>query len=189
MAIEVDENELAAKNRVVGWVNQALQNPKTRQRVLEIQHELDPNFSAPELQVRQYVDEQLGGIKQLIENDIAERNRRDQEREEAAQKTALEQQWASGRRTAKAAGYTDDGLGKLEDYMQQHGIMDHGIAMPAFERENPLPKPIESGDNRWGFFDAQTTESPDLKPLFDGNDEQFLNTQITATLREIRGGR
>jgi hypothetical protein len=189
MPIEIDEAELAAKNRVLGFVNSALNNPKTRGKVLEIQKELDPNFTAPELETRQYVDERLGAIEKLLKEDIEARSKRDAERAEAEQKAALEARWNAGRETARRVGYTDEGMAKLEEYMQRHGILDHAIAMPAFERENPLPKPVETGDNRWGFFDVATTESPDLKPLFEGNDEQFLRTQIAATLNEFRSQR
>lgn len=187
--IEVDEAEWQARERVLGFVNRAFANPATRTKVLEVQKALDPNFTAPELEQKAYVDERLSAIEKLIRDDQEARQKREVEKEEAEQKAALERRWNEGKRVAQRAGYTDEGLGKLEEYMTQHGILDHSIAMPAFERENPLPKPIETGDNRWGFFDTQTTESPDLKPLFDGNDEQFLRQQIAATLNEVRGGR
>lgn len=187
--IEVDEADYAAKQRIFGFVERALGNPKTRTRVLEVQKELEPNFSAPELEQRAYVDERVDAIEKLIREDIDTRKQREQERDEAAQKAALEQRWHAGQSAARNKGYSDDGIAKLEEYMQRHGIIDHAIAMPAFEQENPLPQPIETGDRRWGFFDAQTTESPDLKPLFEGNEEQFLRQQITATLNEVRSNR
>lgn len=189
MAVEIDEGELAAKNRVVGFVNTALANPKTRARVLEIQKELDPSFTAPELETRSYVDSAIGEIKGMIGSFIEETKKDRETREAAEQRAALEARWNVGRAAARERGYSAEGTEKLEEYMQQHGLIDHGIAMAAFERENPLPQPIATGDNRWGFFDAQTQESPDLKPLFEGNEDQFLSNQIRSTLAEVRGQR
>lgn len=186
---EVDEAELAAKNRVVSFVNLALNNPKTRTRVLEIQKELDPTFTAPELQQRAYVDERLGAIETLIREDQETRRKADTERETAQQKRELETRWFAGRKSIRDAGYTEEGVGQLEEFMEQNGIVDHGIALPAFERLHPPPPPVATGDNRWGFFDTQTTENPDLKSLFEGREEDFLRTQIAATLADVRGQR
>ena len=187
--VEIDESVLAAQQRVVGFVNQALTNPKTRTRVLEIQQELDPNFTAPELETKTYVDGAIGELKTMLGTFIDETKKTAEEQKAAAERAALEQKWATGRVAAQNRGYDTAGMEKLEEYMQKNGLIDHSIAMAAFERENPLPPPIATGDNRWGFFDAQTTESPDLKDLFEGREDAFLNKQIAATLAEVRGQR
>lgn len=189
MAVEIDEAELAAKNRVLGFVSTALSNPKTRGKVLEIQKELDPNFTAPELEQRAYVDTQIGEIKSLVTGFIDDFKKTTEESRAAADRAALEKRWAEGEASARQRGYSKEGIEHLHAYMEKNGLIDHGIAMAAFERENPLPTPVATGDNRWGFFDAQTTESPDLKPLMEGNEEGFLKAQIAATLREVRSGR
>jgi hypothetical protein len=187
--VVVDEAELSAKNRVISFVNQALTNPKTRTRVLEIQKELDPNFTAPELQQREYVDERMDRLEKLIVETTDAHTKREQERDAAAQKRDLEHRWLTGRKSVRDAGYTEEGVGQLEEFMEHNGIVDHGIALPAFEKLHPPPAPVSTGDNRWGFFDAQTTESPDLKPLFEGREEDFLRSQIAATLADVRGQR
>lgn len=187
--IEIDEAELAAKNRVVSFVNKALSDPKTRQRVLEIQQQLDPTFTAPELQQRAYVDERLDEIKKLISEDQESRRKADEERTAAQQKAELERSWLTSRQRIREAGYSDEGIGKLEEFMEKNGILDHGLALPAFEKLHPPPTPVATGDNRWGFFDAKTTEAPDLKPLFEGRYEDFVDTQVAATLAELRAQR
>ena len=47
-----------------------------------------------------------------------------------------------GRAVARQEGYTDEGLRDLEQFMQDNGIADHALAMPAFERANPPPEPV-----------------------------------------------
>jgi hypothetical protein len=187
--VEIDEGELAAKNRVIGFVQKALADPKQRLRVLEIQKGLDPSFTAPELEQRAYVDERLGSIEKLIRDDQEARRTAEETRDAARAKAELEQNWLRTRQSVRAAGYTEEGIGELESFMEKNGIVDHGIALPAFEKLHPPPAPIASGDNRWGFFDAKTTEAPDLKPLFEGRDEDFTRAQIASTLSELRGQR
>lgn len=186
---EVDEAELAAKNRVLGFVNTALANPKTRTKVLEIQKVLDPNFTAPELETRSYVDDRLGAIETLLKEDREERAKERDAEKTARDQAALNQRWLNGRETMRGRGFSDEGVGQLEEFMATKGILDHEDALPRFLELNPPPPQIETGDNRWGFFDAKTRETPDLKPLFEGNDELFLAQQIAATLAEVRGQR
>src|ERR1700722_19518949 len=130
MPVEISEEELVAKNRVVGFVNQALTNPKTRARVLEIQKELDPTFTAPELETRSYVDERLGKFETLVTSFIDEtKTQREQEKQDR-EKAALENKWAEGRaQIRQTPGVTDEYVGKVEEFMQKNGIIDHGIAM------------------------------------------------------------
>jgi hypothetical protein len=185
--VEIDEAELAAKNRVVNWVNGALADPKTRKKALQLAKERDPTFTAPELEQDALIDDRLGKFETRILTALEARETREQERDLASQKTAMEQRWLTGRKAARDAGHSDEGIAKLEEFMETNGIIDHGLALPAFERLHPPPEPVATGDNRWGFFDVKTTESPDLKPLFEGRDEDFLRTQIAATLAEVRG--
>ncbi len=91
-----------------------------------------------------------------------------------------------GRAVAREAGYTDEGLRELEQFMQDNGVFDHTIAMPAFERANPPPEPIMTGSQRWNFTENPQSQ-PDLKALFDGNEEAFLGVAIPAAIRHVRG--
>jgi len=70
--------------------------------------------------------------------------------------------------------------------MQDNGVFDHAIAMPAFERANPPPEPVMTGSQRWNFTENPQSQ-PDLKALFDGNEEAFLGVAIPAAIRDVRG--
>ena len=61
--------------------------------VLEIQKELNPAFTAPELETRAYVDEKLGRIETLLTEDREARNKERDEERTSRQKTELEQRW------------------------------------------------------------------------------------------------
>src|SRR6266851_10296882 len=137
--VEIDEAELAAKNRVVNWVNGALADPKTRKKALQLAKERDPTFTAPELEQDALIDDRLGKFETRILTALEARETREQEKDLAAQKAAMEQRWLAGRKGARDAGHTDEGIAKLEEFMEANGIIDHGLALPAFERLHPPP--------------------------------------------------
>jgi hypothetical protein len=99
---------------------------------------------------------------------------------------------AGGRALAREAGWTDEGLKSLEEWMEQKGVADHEIAIPAFERENPPAEPIASGSSHRAWL-AQPQRAADpaaeLKVLFDGDENAFLHRSIESALREIRSVR
>ena len=102
---------------------------------------------------------------------------------------ALESSRAAGRGRARAAGYTDEGLGELEKFMRQHGVADHEIAIPAFERANPPPEPIVSGNQSWNFLGSPGEAAPNLNMLYDGDEEGFLRQAVPAALVSVRNQR
>jgi hypothetical protein len=100
----------------------------------------------------------------------------------------LENQWLSGRQKLRDAGYNDEGITKVEDFMEKRGVADHEIAMAAFERENPPPKPVATGGTRWNFFDQRDAGNLGLDALMKGDDDGFLAQALPAALKEGRGG-
>ena len=130
----------------------------------------------------------MKAIRDELAKDRASREAEATERKTQESTRALEQRWLSGRSKARESGYTDEGLEKLEKWMEERGVADHSIAMPAFERENPPPEPIMTGGQRWNFFD-EPKDDLSMKPLFEGNDDGFLGPAIATALRDVRNNR
>lgn len=185
--VEIDETELRTYQQVFTAVRQGLENPKTRQKLLEVQAELTPGAVHPEISTRGALDEFkseiLGELGKFREDFTKEKA----EREEREARERLSTKWTTSQAAARKQGYLGEGLEKLEAYMEQHGIADHEIAIPAFERANPPPTPVATGGQRFDFFGAKETRPPDLQALLAGDDDAFLATAIPAALAEARG--
>ena len=184
--IEVDETELQTYQQVYNAVRAGLQNPKTRDRLLAINQEIT-GTAHPEVSMRGQLDEFKAEIVGELGKFREEFSKKENDREETAQRKELEIRWSSSQADAQRQGYLGDGLQKLETFMEKHGIADHRIAIPAFEKENPPPRPLETGSQRFDFFGAKETRPPDLQALLEGNDDVFLATAIPAALAEVRG--
>jgi hypothetical protein len=187
--VEIDETELATYRQVFTAVRQGLANPKTRTKLLEVQAELTPEATSPEItlwsSLGAFKTEILGELSKLREETTKEKT----DREERDSRDRLNARWSESQAVARAAGYTPEGLEKLEKFMETHGVADHRIAIPAFERENPPPQPVTTGGQRWDFFGAKETRPPDLKALLEGDEDSFLAQAIPEALGSVRNQR
>ena len=187
--VEIDETELAALRRYAQVADKMAKHPEARKLVQQAALLADPDSVGPEPRIRAEIDERLGAFEKTMREDREAREKRDRDAEEKQATRALEQRWLSGRSKAREAGYTDEGLEKLEKWMEDHSVADHGIAIPAFERENPPPEPIITGGQKWNFFEPNTSGDVSLKPLFEGNEDAFLGPAIQSALSDVRNRR
>lgn len=185
--IEIDENEYAELKRVAGVAELIGKNPEARVKLQEAVGIAAPDQAGPEIRIRKEVTERLSGIEKKFDEFMSAQAKDREDREADAAKRDLERRWLDGRGVARNAGYTDDGLEKLEAYMEKEGIASHKIAMAAFERENPPPEPIATGNSRWNFFDQRDQGNLGLDKLMAGDDEAFLAEMIPAALKDVRG--
>lgn len=189
MAIEIDENEYAELKRVAEIAKKIGANPQARQRLQEAYELVDPENVSPEIMIRREVTDRLGKFEEKFSEFLDSQKKERDEREASSVKSKLEQQWLDGRRIAREAGYTDEGLETLETWMEREGVASHKVAIPAFEKENPPPEPVVSGSANWNFFDQRDKQAGDeaFKALMNGDDDTWLSHSINATLKEARG--
>ena len=188
MAVEVDENELAALRRVTGFVNSALANPETRQTILMAQRKLNPNVPIPELDAAKPVQDALAELRNEMKADREAREAEKREREAASVEAKARQQWNQGRKSLHKAGWNDEGVKVIEEFMEKRGIADHEVAAAAYEKMHPAPEaPVGGGPNRFDLFGSKAKNGEALKPLFEGRDDEFLGTMIQQTLADVRG--
>ncbi len=184
--IEIDETELANLKRVNDVAALIGKNPKARALLQEAVALAAPDEAGPEHRIREEVSARVGGIEKKID-EFLDAQKTDREEQKAAEATReLERRWSDGRRQARDAGYTDEGLKSLEDFMEQNGVADHKLAIPAFERLNPPPEPVVTGGRGWNFLDraAEAETDASMKALLQGDDEGFLARAVPAALKE-----
>lgn len=185
---EVDENELAALRRVSGFVSTGLANPETRRTLLEIQRKLNPNVPIPELDAAKPVQDALAELRNEMKADREAREAEKREREAASIEAKARQQWNVGRKSLYKAGWNDEGVKVIEEFMEKRGIADHEVAAAAYEKMHPAPEaPVGGGPNRFDLFGSKAKNGEALKPLFEGRDDEFLGTMIQQTLADVRG--
>ena len=183
---EIDDTQLANFQNVDAFVRRGLANPKTRRKLLEIQKTLNPDTAIPELDESDPIHEKIAALDKKLDDFADGLYKKETERAEEARLAEMRGKWEAGQVFARKKGYADEGLKKLETFMEAHGIASHEHAIPFFEQQNPPPVPAVSSGSGWDFFGKQQAEGPDLKKLYDGQEEAFLNETIADTLNRVR---
>jgi hypothetical protein len=187
--VEIDETELVQYRNIAGAVQKMLANPQTRGKLLEAQKIINPNAVIPEIDAQKPLHDAIGSLNKKIDDLAKDAETRESKAKEEKALTDLRTRWEAGRAKARRAGYTADGLDALEKFMEENGVADHAIAMPAFERENPPATAMDaSGGNRFDVLRSVKPDGDDMKLLVDGDERQFLNKRINETLSGIRSG-
>ena len=187
--VEIDEAELIAQRHATEALQKMLGHSEARALVLKAQKLVNPDIAIPEIDAAAPVLEEVKALKEQIETDKKDAAEAKAKEEEESKLAKITSQWKGGRKKAEEAGYTEEGLVQLESYMEAHGIADHEIAMPSFEKKNPLPEPAETGSTPWQALGPNTEDAPDLKPLFEsaGQSESWLRDATDKALKESRG--
>lgn len=188
--VELDEATIAnlsEMQRIWNVASKISQHPQAREMMQEAVLVADPDSAGPEARIRREAKERDAARDARLDEFLKAQDEEKNRRESDEAKSRLENEWLSGRASARKAGYDGESLGNLEKFMEQKGIADHEVAISHFERLNPPPPPSITGGNRWNFFDVQK-EQPDMKALFEQDYDGFLNQAIPAALQEVRGG-
>lgn len=189
--IEVDEAEYAANLGVVQAVDGMLKHPEARSLVLKARKIADPKAVIPEVDAAAPVMAALAEQQKKFDELQASIQKDKDERAAEAAKAKLNEGWAAGRAYARECGYMDEGLKKLEEFMQTEGLISHRIAIPAFEALHPAPPPpVTPGiGGTFEFFSPEEGDKDDMKRLLEsrGEDAQAVNSLINKALAESRG--
>lgn len=185
---EIDENQLAAFKAYDDFYRKASNNPAHRKLLKQLEKAVYPDAAVPEIDAADAVSAAFDERMKALDEKLAAITKAGEDRDAKDKENEVKARWAAGQAVAKSAGYTADGLEKLEKFMQDRGIFDHDIAIPAFERLNPPAEPATIGNGeRWNFFDVPKDDESLKGYLESGNDEQFLREMIPEALRDIRG--
>lgn len=181
--VEIDETELEALQRVNKFAAAALQNPKTREKMLRLQKELNPDAVIPELDARDSVLESVKAVEQrlnkVVETIETATNKQAEDRATAAAQKRIE----DGEAMLRAKGYNDDGIKAITELMTAEGIASYGAALAYFERLHPPARPAEASASRFISGAEENIESADYKPLWEsqGSSDAWLQSELAKS--------
>jgi hypothetical protein len=185
--IEIEESELQNYRRIASVAERLGKHPEARALLQKGVALVAPDEVGPEVLLRNEFTEGLNAIRGEMKADREAREAKEKEQTDARDTRAFERKWIAGRAKAREAHYTDEAVEGLEQFMEKHGIADHELAMPAFEKKNPPPEPVVSGGTDWNFFDQRDNPESGLEMLLKGDQEGFLRKAVPAALAEVRG--
>lgn len=204
--IEVDEaqfqqfqREAQAGKQARAVLDKLGANPGTKKETLRLLKKADPTMSIPEIDAEDATNEQVAKLRE----ELAARDKRDAEKTEAEEKRRTERnlgkQIEKGRDSLKTKGYSDEGIAEIEKLMGERGVADYDAGRLLFEEAHPKEEPImPSSFNRgWDFGEPSADKDDKVNLLLNGvgrggrigpGAKQFVNHEIQATLRDMRGG-
>ena len=184
--VEVDEAELTRYRQISGFVNSALNNPKTRRKILEADKTLNPDKAIPELDESDPLRDELRAMREEMTKDREERAKRETEENEKKSKADWDRQWARGQQKLRDLRVSDEAITEIEKLMSDRNIVDHEAGLALFEKMHPAPPPVMNGSSRFGWFDGAEKDDPDIKLLLDQNYDEFLGQAIDKARADFR---
>ena len=189
--VEVDEEDLVRSEQLRNTLGAIMRNPKAKLLAQQAHKLVDPNAITPELDAATAQNDSISGAEKKINEFIAAQEKRDADKAEADRLAKLNSDFESGRRSLKSQKWTDDGIKKLEEFMEQKGILDHEIAAAAFEKLHPPPTPVTpGGSGSWNFLDLPTEGADaDLQKLIEskGENSALIDKMAHEAINEVRG--
>lgn len=185
--IEIDENELANWRNLQPVLAAIEKHPEARALAQKAAALAAPERASPEVKLREEFTGSISEIKDMLAKDREEREKEKAERDAASKTAEMQQQWTAGRAKLRSQGFNQEGIDAIEKLMEERGVADHEVAAAYFERLNPPPEPLMTGGNRWDWSAPEVKNAPDLKPLFEGREDEFLGPAIANAIKEVRG--
>jgi len=188
--VDMDENEYAAwqnSKHIMPVLAQIEAHPEAKELAQKAVLLAAPNRAGPEAKIRQEVDQRFNEFRSGFDELKGVILEGEKKREAAETQAKLLEDWNKGKAKLRGQGYTEEGLEEVHKLMEERGIADHEAAAALYERMNPPPEPLITGGTRWDWAAPETKNAPDLKPLFEGRDDEFLGPAIANALKEARG--
>jgi hypothetical protein len=184
--IEIDEAELARNRQVIGFVQAALGNPKTRREILKIDKTLNPEKAIPELDAADPLHDELKALREEMQKDRDERKAAADAKKSEDDKASWEREWSRGQQKLRDLRVSDEAITEIEKLMTDRGIVDHEAGLALFEKMHPAPPPVMNGSSRFGWFDGDEKDQPDVKLLLDQKYDDFLGQAIDRARADFR---
>ena len=189
--IEVDEEELQRNQQLRRTLSAIMAHPQGKILAQKAHKLVDPNAVTPELDASEAVNVPVQAIEKKFNDFVAKTEKEQADREEKARMDRLTSEWKAGQASLLAQKWTPDGIKKLEEFMEQKGIVDHEIAAAAFEKLHPPQTPVmPGGTGAWNFLELPTDDTGEyVKKLIDskGKNNIAVDNAAHAALNEVRG--
>ncbi len=188
--VEIDEIELRNLNTIKNTVDTIIRHPKARKLVEQARKIVDPNAVTPALDAEAEqnaplteLSKTVSDLRKQIEDDKAER-------EKNAKLSSISNTINEEKAALRRAGWTDDGLKKVDEIMEKKGILSPLDAATIYERDNPPALPATpSGSGNWNFIGSVGEGEADLKKLIEtrGESSSLIDKMAREALNEVRG--
>lgn len=188
--VEIDEEQLLFDQKLRNTVASMMKHPKAKLLVQEAHKMVDPEAVTPDLEAAELAQEPVKKLSEKFDAFVADTKKEKEEREKAEKLAALNSNFETGRKMLKSQKWTDDGIKKLEEFMEQNGIISHEVAAAAFEKLHPPPAPVmPGGTGSWNFLELQPDGDADLKKLIEskGENSSLLDKMAHDAISEVRG--
>ena len=189
--VEVDEEQLLMDQQLRRTVQNILKHPKAKLLVQEAHKLADPNAPTPDLDTAKALNEPVLQLQKKFDEFVEKTEKDKAESEKNAKIAKLQSDYEAGRSMLRSQKWTDDGIKKLEEFMEQKGILDHEIAAAAFEKLHPPQTPVmPGGTGAWNFMEmANPDADADLKKLIEtkGENSTLVDKMAFDAISELRG--
>lgn len=189
--IEVDEAEVQQSRKLKELVETMAKDPRTRREFTKLVKTVNPESKLPDPPAEPWEDKVTALEKQLADERKA--------REDAEAKRAQDERLGTIKQRQdrefgelRQAKWTDDGLKKVQELMDQEGILSPLIAASHIERLHPPQAPVTpSGSGSWNFAELSDDGDADLKKLIDtkGESMPLTDKMVRDALADHRGHR
>lgn len=187
--IEVDEDEYQRLQRVQTTLRSIATNDKAKVLLQQAHKIVDPSAVTPDLDRQREINEPLEALKKEFEDYKTKAAEERAEREKKEKLDDLSRRYEAGKADLRRQNWTEEGIKKLEDFMNEKGIIDFDVAVPAFEKKFPPPPPATPSSGRWDFTDIPTDQADEnIKKLLEsrGANESLADKMAHDALREFR---
>lgn len=193
--LQAELNATRASKQVLDKIGS---KPETRQKFWKLLKEVAPETPIPEIDAAQPVLNEIESLRKELAD--MKKAKADEEAEslKKARETEAQGRITSGRAALRKAGWTDEGIAKVEKKMEDRGLADYEAAAALVEKEEPPEEPIMSvsADRAYDLF-TPPTEDGDIKralslpkgPAQDAALRRWTSKELAEGLKEIRAER
>ena len=202
--VEVDEAEVqklkAERDQAVAHkllLDKLGSSPKTRRQILSLIKELDPNVQIPELDATKPLEDKIAALEKLVRERGDKEAKESEEQQKRTAAAKAEKHFEDGKKLLKKAGFTDEGIGNVEKFMADRGLVDYEAALALWEKDHPRDEPVmpaNFGRDLGLFSPPKDNPWADAVKLPKGRGQDMAlrkaqNDEINAWFRETRGAR
>jgi hypothetical protein len=192
--VDIDEGELLRLRRIEGTVGAIVKNPVAKKALAKALKEVNPDDPLAKeadrvdpMEARfNALEEQNAALKKQVEDG-------ETTRQKDARLAQLKDDQDRGFQSLKTSNWTDEGIKKVREVMEEKGILDVAVAAAWVEKQMPPSQnPVMPGSSgSWGFFDAPPGDGADkfVEQLLatKGESVPLVHNRAMEAIAELRG--
>lgn len=175
-------------------------NPKHRAALLQMMKDANPEMAIPEIDAAKPVLDKVDALAKDFADYRKANEDEKTERDKKARESRAGSEVEQGRIKLRKAGYTPEGVEKIEKLMGERGLIDYEAAAALFDRQTPPDMPVLPTNFGRAMPMIDDTAPDDLKkavsfPKGRAQDQalkRWTNSQLQAGMADIikerRGG-